>query len=50
MLAIAESRDEMGNATLNWEGGHSGERKIQSVKPELGIKRSNVVWQSIVLD
>jgi hypothetical protein len=50
MLAVAEAHDFLGPVPLNWEGGHSGERKIQTVKPELGIKRSNVAWQSIVLD
>ena len=38
-----------GPATLNWEGGWHGERKIQQVKPLLHIKRSNVDWQTITL-
>jgi hypothetical protein len=47
---VADAHEFFGPVSLNWEGGHSGERKIQSVKPELGIKRSTVAWQSIVLD
>jgi hypothetical protein len=50
LLAVAEAHEFFGPVSLNWEGGHSGERKIQTVKPELGIKRANAAWQSIVLD
>lgn len=47
---MAEAHEFFGPVALNWEGAYSGERKIQTVKPELGIKRSNVAWQAIVID
>ena len=49
LIAAAEAHDYFGPAILNWEGGFTGERKIQDVKPLLGIRRSNTDWESIVL-
>lgn len=49
LLAAAEAHAYFGPAILNWEGGFTGERKIQNVKPLLGIRRSNAKWESIVL-
>jgi hypothetical protein len=40
----------MGPAKINWEGGWLGERKIQPVKPLLGIKWETADWQRITLD
>ena len=49
LLVAANTHSYHGPATLNWEGGWHGERKIQQVKPLLHIKRSNVDWQTITL-
>jgi hypothetical protein len=49
ILAAADAHDYFGPAILNWEGGFGGERKIQDVKPLLGIRRSNAKWESIVM-
>ena len=49
LLVGANTHSYHGPATLNWEGGWHGERKIQQVKPLLHIKRSNVEWQTITL-
>ena len=49
LLVAANAHSYHGPATLNWEGGWHGERKIQQVKPLLHIKRSNVDWQTITL-
>ena len=49
LMAAAEAHAYFGPAVLNWEGGFTGERKIQDVKPLLGIRRSNSEWESIVL-
>ena len=49
LLVAADMHSYHGPATLNWEGGWHGERKIQQVKPLLHIKRSNVDWQTITL-
>jgi hypothetical protein len=49
LLAAAEAHRYFGPAALHWEGGWPGERKIQSVKPEMGIKRNNAAWEKIVL-
>ena len=48
-LVAANTHSYHGPATLNWEGGWHGERKIQQVKPLLHIKRSNLDWQTITL-
>ena len=50
LLATAEAHRYHGPAMLHWEGGFAGERKIQAVKPQMGIKRRNVDWQKIVLN
>ena len=44
LLSVASHHEEMGPASLHWEGGFKGERKIQQVKPALSIKGSNVDW------
>ena len=49
LLVAANTHSYHGPATLNWEGGWHGERKIQQVKPLLHIKRSIVDWQTITL-
>ena len=49
ILAAADAHEYFGPAILNWEGGFGGERKIQDVKPLLGIRRSNAKWESIVM-
>ena len=49
LIAAAEAHEYFGPAVLNWEGGFTGERKIQDVKPFLGIRRSNAKWESIVM-
>ena len=49
LLVAANTHSYHGPATLNWEGGWHGERKIQQVKPLLHIKRSSVDWQTITL-
>ena len=49
LLVVANTHSYHGPATLNWEGGWHGERKIQQVKPLLHIKRSNDDWQTITL-
>lgn len=49
ILCAAEAHDYLGPAILHWEGGYSGERKIQEVKPLLSIKRENANWQQITL-
>lgn len=47
MLAVADAHDYFGSAAMNWEGGEEGERKIQQVKPQMGIRRRNAAWQKI---
>ena len=47
LLVAANTHSYHGPATLNWEGGWHGERKIQQVIPLLHIKRCNVDWQTI---
>ena len=49
LLVAANTHSYHGPATLNWEGGWHGERKIQQAKPLLHIKRTNVDWQTITL-
>ena len=49
LLVAANIHSYHGPATLNWEGGWHGERKIQQVKLLLDTKRSNVDWQTITL-
>ena len=49
LLVAANTNSYHGHATLNWDGGWHGERKIKQVKPLLHIKRSNVDWQTITL-
>ena len=49
LLSAAESHLYHGPATLYYEGGWAGERKIQSVRPLLSIKRGNAEWQRISL-
>jgi len=49
ILSAAEAHRYFGPAVLHWEGGWAGERKIQPVKAELGIKRVNADWQYLVL-
>ena len=49
MLSCAVAHDDMGPALLHWEGGYSGERKIQQMKPLLHIKRSNTDWTRITM-
>ena len=49
ILQAHGSHDFSGPATLYWEGGYAGERKIQGVKPLLGIKRGTADWQTITL-
>ena len=49
LLVAANTHSYHGPATLNWEGGWHGERKIQQMKPLLHIKRSNADWQTITL-
>lgn len=50
ILSAAEAHRYFGPAVLHWEGGWAGERKIQPVKAELGIKRVNADWQYLVLN
>ena len=50
ILSVAEAHRYFGPAVLHWEGGWAGERKIQPIKAELGIKRSNADWQYLVLN
>jgi hypothetical protein len=47
ILSVAKFHNEFGPLILNWEGGYAGERKIQEVKPLLGIKRINAEWEKI---
>lgn len=49
ILSVADAHQAFGPLVLNWEGGYSGERKIQEVKPLLSIKRENTDWQRITL-
>ena len=49
ILSVAKSHNVFGPLILNWEGGYAGERKIQEVKPFLGIKRINADWEKISL-
>jgi hypothetical protein len=49
IMSVAKSHNVFGPLILNWEGGYSGERKIQEIKPFLGIKRVNVEWEKISL-
>ena len=49
LLAVTRFHNEMGPATLHWEGGFAGERKIQQVKPALSIKRATVDWTKLTL-
>ena len=49
-LVVANTHSYHGPATLNWEGGWHGERKIQQVKPALlHIKWSNAEWETVIL-
>jgi hypothetical protein len=48
-MSVAKSHKRFGPLILNWEGGYSGERKIQEIKPLLSIKRENADWQRIAL-
>jgi hypothetical protein len=50
ILSVANAHNKFGPLILNWEGGYAGERKIQEVKPLLGIKRDNADWQKITLN
>jgi len=49
ILSVADAHRYHGPAGLHWEGGWAGERKIQPIKPQLSIKRSNADWQKLVL-
>ena len=49
LLAVADAHDYFGSAAMNWEGGEEGERKIQQVKPLMGIRRKNAAWQKLAL-
>jgi hypothetical protein len=49
LMAAADAHAFFGPAILHWEGGYRGERKIQEVKPRMGIRRANADWQSIIL-
>lgn len=49
LLAAADAHKYFGPAILHWEGDFAGEKKIQEVKPRLGIKRGNADWAKIVL-
>ena len=49
LLAVADAHDYFGSAAMNWEGGEEGERKIQDVKPTMGIRRKNTAWQSLCM-
>ena len=46
---MADAHDYFGSAAMNWEGGEEGERKIQQVKPYMGIRRKNAAWQKLSL-
>jgi hypothetical protein len=50
LLSAAKFHSYMGPAQINWDGGWSGERKIQPVKPLLSIKRANAEWQRTMLN
>ena len=50
ILSVSQAHSKFGPLILNWEGGYAGERKIQEVKPLLGIKRENADWQRITLN
>jgi hypothetical protein len=47
LIGVADAHDYFGSAAMNWEGGEEGERKIQQVKPQMGIRRRNAAWQKI---
>ena len=49
IFSVAKSHNEFGPLILNWEGGYSGESKIQEVKPLLGIKKINADWEKIAI-
>jgi len=49
ILAAADTHRLHGPATLHWEGGWAGERKIQPAKAQLGIKRKNADWRRLAL-
>jgi hypothetical protein len=49
ILGAAEAHNYFGPATLNWEGGWAGEKKIKDAKPLMGVQRSNAAWQMISL-
>jgi hypothetical protein len=49
LLECAYAHAWFGPCMLHWEGSYSGEKKIQEVKPLLGIKRQNADWPTIVL-
>ena len=50
LLAVADAHDYFGSASMNWEGGEEGERKIQQVKPHMGIRRKTAAWQKLALE
>ena len=35
---------------LHWEGGDSGERKVQSIKPHTHVRRANEAWEKHILN
>ena len=49
-MAVADAHEFFGPVRINWEGGISGEKVIQTVSPGLGIMRANVAWKYIALD
>jgi hypothetical protein len=49
-LGIHEAHHYLGPAVLHYEGGYSGEKKIQIAKPFLHIKRTNADWKKLVLE
>jgi hypothetical protein len=49
IMSASSFHSHFGPAQINWDGGWSGERKIQPVKPLLSIKRSNAEWQRLTL-
>lgn len=49
-MSVSKAHNKFGPLILNWEGVYAGERKIQEVKPLLGIKRENADWQRITLN
>ena len=49
MLDATKSHLYFGPAQVNFEGGWTGEKKVQPIRPLMSLKRSNADWESISL-